>query len=61
MEEFVLVDEERCKNFANKVVDKRMVFSAVFLHAVLTERDYMGFNAKVDCNDNERQVVLKLA
>jgi hypothetical protein len=41
-EEFGLNEEEKLKSLSNKLVEKRMIFSAVFLHAVLTERSYLG-------------------
>jgi len=41
-EEFGLTDEEKLKSLSNKLVEKRMIFSAVFLHSVLTERSYLG-------------------
>jgi hypothetical protein len=37
-EEFGLNEDEKFKSLSNKLVEKRMIFSAVFLHAVLTER-----------------------
>lgn len=37
-EEFGLNEEEKLKSLSNKLVEKRMIFSTVFLHAVLTER-----------------------
>jgi hypothetical protein len=62
-EEFGLHDEERLKSLSNKLVEKRMIFASVFLHSVLTERSYlgyMGFNSKIECNENDLIMLLKL-
>lgn len=37
-EEFDLSDKDKLSNFVNRTLDKRIVFSTCFLHALLTER-----------------------
>lgn len=37
-EEFDLSDKDKLSNFVNRTLDKRLVFSTCFLHALLTER-----------------------
>jgi len=37
-EEFDLADKDKLSNFVTRTLDKRLVFSTCFLHALLTER-----------------------
>jgi len=41
-EEFDLSDRDKLTNFVNRTLEKRIVFSTCFLHALLTERSYLG-------------------
>lgn len=41
-EEFDLSDREKMINFNTRYLEKRIVFSTCFLHALLTERSYLG-------------------
>jgi hypothetical protein len=63
-EEFDLSDREKLANFATRTLEKRVVFSTCFLHALLTERSYLGykgFYSKFEITENELISLLKLS
>lgn len=63
-EEFDLSDREKMINFNTRYLEKRIVFSTCFLHALLTERSYLGykgFYSKFEITENELIALLKLS